>query len=1243
VNKLQNRFRAPLSDTFQKLEALLAERIVFMDGGMGTMLQRYKLEESDFRGERFKNHPGQLKGNNDLLSLTQPDIIREVHRAYLNAGSDIIETNTFSGTQIAMADYGMEDLVDELNEASARLAREAAAQVMNDNPGRQCFVAGALGPTNKTASLSPDVNDPGYRAVTFDELVANYHQQAAALVRGGVDILQPETTFDTLNLKAALFALETLFDELGYRLPVIVSITITDASGRTLSGQTAEACWHSIAHAQPLAVGINCALGATAMLPYVEALSKVADCYIHCYPNAGLPNPLSPDGYDEKPHDTASALATMADLGLLNLAGGCCGTTPEHIAAIVAELKTKPPRELKTPTPALNLSGLEPLSVPRSDASFMMIGERTNVTGSPRFRKLIKEGNFEEALAVARQQVENGANMIDVNFDEGLLDGEASMTKFLNLIAAEPDISRVPIVIDSSKWSVLEAGLKVVQGKAVVNSISLKEGEEEFRRQATLCRRYGAAVIVMAFDETGQATTAEHKFQIAKRAYTILTELGFPADDIIFDLNVLTIATGIEEHNEYAKSFIDGVRDVKAAFPGVRTSGGISNISFSFRGNNPVREAMHSAFLYHAIQAGLDMGIVNAGMLDVYEDINADLREHVEDALLNRRDDATERLLEIAESHKGEGKVKKQADTRWRETTVNERLKHALVHGITQFIEDDTEEARQALSRPLEVIEGPLMDGMKVVGDLFGEGKMFLPQVVKSARVMKKAVAYLTPFMDAEKEGKPTHSAGTFLIATVKGDVHDIGKNIVAVVLRCNNYEVIDLGVMVECQEILKKAKEHSADFIGLSGLITPSLDEMIHVASEMQRQDFEVPLLIGGATTSRAHTAIKIAPHYEAPIVQVGDASLVVGELSSLLKAETRDAYIESLKQSQNEIRIRFENRDESSDTYLRLQDAQKGIDPSIDHQAHPDWTGSSLEVIEESPATSTVAAYIDWSPFFWTWEFKGKYPAIFDHKDYGEEAKKLFDDAQALLKKLINDPRLQLRGVWSMHPAWASGDDIVVKTADGTDSFYGMRQQKHHREGIYRCLADYLPPSEDQAAHLGLFAVTAGESIETIAQEFRDQGDDYSAIIIQALGDRLAEATAEWLHARVRRHWGQETGNLGTDHYQPSPDEVQALVKEDYPGIRPALGYPACPDHSEKSTLWRLLGVESRLGMTLTSSYAMFPACSVSGLYFGHPKARYFNLGTITQEQLKSYTERSGKSPDEVARWIGGNITKV
>ena len=1009
MQKLHDRFREPTNSAFQELESLLAERIVFMDGGMGTMLQRYKLEEEDFRGERFKDHPGMLKGNNDLLSITQPDIIRDVHRAYLEAGSDIIETNTFSATQIAMADYGMEAIVDELNETSARLAKEAANLVMDANPDRKCFVAGALGPTNKTASLSPDVNDPGFRAVTFDELVSNYHQQAAALVRGGVDILQPETTFDTLNLKAAVFALETLFDELGYRLPVIISITITDASGRTLSGQTAEACWYSVAHARPLAMGINCALGGNAMLPYVEALSKVADCYIHCYPNAGLPNPLSPDGYDETPEDTAQALATMAELGILNMAGGCCGTTPEHIKAIVDALKSKGPRPLTAPEPRLNLSGLEPLAVPRANASFMMIGERTNVTGSPRFRKLIKEGDFEEALAVARQQVENGANMIDVNFDEGLLDGEASMTKFLNLIAAEPDISRVPIVIDSSKWSVLEAGLKVVQGKAIVNSISLKEGEEEFIRQATLCRRYGAAVIVMAFDETGQATSADQKFQIATRAFNILTDLGFPPDDIIFDLNVLTIATGIEEHNEYALSFIDGVNKVKQAFPGVRTSGGISNISFSFRGNNPVREAMHSAFLYHAIQAGLDMGIVNAGMLDVYEDINPTLREHVEDALLNRREDATERLLDIADSHKGEGKAKKQADLKWRETDVNERLKHALVHGITQYIEDDTEEARQGLSRPLEVIEGPLMNGMKVVGDLFGEGKMFLPQVVKSARVMKKAVAYLTPFMDAENDGATSNSAGTFLIATVKGDVHDIGKNIVAVVLRCNNYKVIDLGVMVECQEILKKAKEHNADFIGLSGLITPSLDEMIHVASEMERQGFKVPLLIGGATTSRAHTAIKIAPHYTPPIIQVGDASLVVGEISDLLKPEPRKVYVSKLKAAQEEIRVRFENRDSTSARMLSLEESRQGIDPKVNRATQPIWDGPLSSIVEESPSTEVIAGYIDWSPFFWTWEFKGKFPTIFEHRDYGQEARKLYEDALIILDRLIKDERLK------------------------------------------------------------------------------------------------------------------------------------------------------------------------------------------------------------------------------------------
>nr|WP_309027745.1 methionine synthase [Pelagicoccus enzymogenes] len=1230
----------PTSDTYQRLRALLSERILFLDGAMGTMIQRHKLEEADFRHGHFEAHPSDLKGNNELLTLTRPDVIKGIHKAFLEAGSDIIETNTFSATVIGQADYGLEDSVDLLNAASVKLAKEAIAEFVAENPGRECFVAGAIGPTNRTASLSPDVNRPEYRAVTFDDLRIAYLQQIRALGEAGADIFLPETTFDTLNLKACIFALEEYFVERGERLPVMLSVTITDASGRTLSGQTIEAFWNSVSHARPFSVGINCALGAKDMRPYIETLAKNADCFISCYPNAGLPNPLSETGYDELPADTARFLEDFAQNKFVNLIGGCCGTTPEHIKAIADKSRNYPPRPIPQIEKALRLSGLEPFEVKGEKAPFVMVGERTNVTGSPRFKKLIKEEKFDDALAVARQQVENGANIIDINFDEGMLDGEACMTKFLNLVASEPDISRVPIMIDSSKWSVIEAGLKCAQGKCVVNSISLKEGEEKFLESASLVRRYGAAVIVMAFDEEGQAATREDKVRICKRAYDLLVEkLDFPPEDIIFDPNILTVGTGMEEHANYAVDFIEATREIKQLCPYARVSGGVSNISFSFRGNNPVREAIHAAFLYHAIQAGLDMGIVNAGMLAVYDEVEPKLLEAVEDVLLNRNAEATERLIEMAEEVKANAsgkKVEEKVDE-WRSGTVEERLSYSLVKGISTFVDEDVEEARQKLPRPLDVIEGPLMDGMKIVGKLFGEGKMFLPQVVKSARVMKKAVAYLTPFMEAEKADNASSSRGKMLIATVKGDVHDIGKNIVGVVLGCNNYEVEDLGVMVPCDKILDTALEIKADIIGLSGLITPSLDEMIHVAKEMERRGFTVPLLIGGATTSKAHTAIKIAQHYSGPVVHVTDASLVVGVCNDLLNPDKRDAFIQELDTAQTGLRERHAAGNANQAKILSLQEARSKAfvtDWEKADLAKPEAYGLTLW---EDVDLATVAEYIDWSPFFWTWELKGVFPKILESEKYGKQATELYEDAQRLLKQIIEEKAFRLRGVTAFWPANAEGDDVVLwrdeSASEELSRFHFLRQQKEKvGDETYYSLSDFIAPkASGQVDALGGFAVTAGEEVEVFANKFKAAGDDYTAILAQSLGDRFAEALAEYIHERVREQWGFGKSEQLTK---------EQLIKEEYRGVRPAAGYPACPDHTEKDTLWKLLSAEEHTGVSLTESYAMNPGSSVSGLYFGGTDARYFNVGKVERDQIEDYAKRKGISVEVAEKWLAPNL---
>ncbi|MFN0084046.1 MAG: methionine synthase [Blastocatellia bacterium] len=1220
----------------QQLEDLLRRRIVIIDGAMGTMIQRHKLDEAAFRGERFKDWPSDLKGANDLLSITQPGIIEEIHRQYLEAGAEIIETNTFNSQSVTMHDYGMAHLAYECNLASTRVARSAVDRFLAEHPARAAFVAGALGPTNKTASLSPDVNNPAFRSVSYDQLVDSYYEQAKGMVDGGADLLIVETVFDSLNSKAALFAIQKLHAELGYALPLMLSFTITDLSGRTLSGQTVEAYFHATSHAPLLSIGINCALGPKEMRPYIEELSGLAPIRVSAYPNAGLPNPLLPTGFPETPETLAPQLAEWAEAGFLNFVGGCCGTTPDHIRAIAEAVRPFQPRRPAEPRPYLSLSGLEALNI-RPETNFVNIGERTNVTGSPKFARLILNGDYEEALAVARQQVENGAQMIDVNMDEGMLDSEAAMRRFLSLIASEPDISRVPIVIDSSKWSVIEAGLKCVQGQAVINSISLKEGGEKFVEQARLIRRYGAAAIVMAFDERGQADNYERRVEICSRAYRILTEeAGFPPQDIIFDPNILTVATGMEEHNNYAVDFIRATKWIKENLPRARVSGGVSNISFSFRGNNAVREAMHSAFLYHAIRAGLDMGIVNAGQLAVYDEIPKDLLELVEDVLLNRRPDATERLVAFAESVKQRDKAEVREEE-WRAGAVEERLTHALVRGIADYVEADTEEARQKYGRPLSVIEGPLMDGMNVVGDLFGAGKMFLPQVVKSARVMKKAVAYLQPFMEADKRANGGGRAqGRVLLATVKGDVHDIGKNIVGVVLACNNYEVIDLGVMASCERILDTARERNVDIIGLSGLITPSLDEMRHVAREMQRMGFTTPLLIGGATTSRVHTAVKIAPSYEPPVIHVLDASRAVPVVGALINPDSRANFALNNQRQQQLDRERHEAGREQK-TMLPLDQARANrtpIDWASSEIAVPEFTG--IRILDDLPLEKLVP-FIDWSPFFHTWELAGVYPRILEDPIVGAQARRLYDDARALLDRIVRGKLLTARGVYGFWPANAVGDDIEVY-ADGARgrvliTFHTLRQQAEKRPGQHnQALADFIAPkSSGRLDYLGAFAVTAGIGVDALCARFDEDHDDYNSIMTKALADRLAEAFAEFLHWQARRDWG-----YGAREALSHED----LIKERYRGIRPAPGYPACPDHTEKRLLFELLDAERSAGIHLTESFAMLPASSVSGLYFAAPDAKYFAVGRIERDQVEEYAGRKGLSVPDVERWLAPNL---
>ncbi|MGL1114365.1 methionine synthase [Vibrio vulnificus] len=1217
-----------------QIEAQLKQRILLIDGGMGTMIQGYKLQEQDYRGERFADWHSDLKGNNDLLVLTQPQLIQEIHHAYLEAGADILETNTFNATTIAMADYNMESLSEEINFAAAKLAREAADEWTAKNPAKPRYVAGVLGPTNRTCSISPDVNDPGYRNVSFDELVEAYSESTRALIRGGSDLILIETIFDTLNAKACAFAVESVFEELGFALPVMISGTITDASGRTLSGQTTEAFYNSLRHVRPISFGLNCALGPDELRPYVEELSRISETFVSTHPNAGLPNAFGE--YDLSPEEMAEHVKEWAQSGFLNLIGGCCGTTPEHIRHMAMAVEGVSPRVLPEIPVACRLSGLEPLTIAK-DTLFVNVGERTNVTGSARFKRLIKEELYGEALDVAREQVENGAQIIDINMDEGMLDAEACMVRFLNLCASEPEISKVPIMVDSSKWEVIEAGLKCIQGKGIVNSISLKEGKEKFVEQAKLIRRYGAAVIVMAFDEVGQADTRERKLEICTKAYRILVdEVGFPPEDVIFDPNIFAVATGIDEHNNYAVDFIEAVADIKRDLPHAMISGGVSNVSFSFRGNNYVREAIHAVFLYHCFKNGMDMGIVNAGQLEIYDNVPEKLREAVEDVVLNRRDDATERLLEIAEEYR-ENAVGKQEDAsalEWRTWPVEKRLEHALVKGITEFIVEDTEEARLNASKPLEVIEGPLMDGMNVVGDLFGEGKMFLPQVVKSARVMKQAVAHLEPFINASKQAGSSN--GKILLATVKGDVHDIGKNIVGVVLQCNNYEIIDLGVMVPCEQILKVAKEQQVDIIGLSGLITPSLDEMVHVAKEMERLGFDLPLLIGGATTSKAHTAVKIEQNYSHPVVYVNNASRAVGVCTSLLSDELRSAFVERLQADYELVRDQH-NRKKPRTKPVTLE-AARANKVAIDWQSYtpPVPSQPGVHVFDDFDV-ATLRQYIDWTPFFLTWSLVGKYPTIFDHEEVGEEAKRLFEDANEWLDRIEQEGLLKARGMCGLFPAASVGDDIEVYTDESRTQvakvLHNLRQQTEKPKGANYCLSDYVAPKESgKNDWIGAFAVTGGVNERELADQFKAQGDDYNAIMIQAVADRLAEAFAEYLHERVRKEiWGYAADeNLSNEE----------LIREKYQGIRPAPGYPACPEHTEKGPLWELLNVEETIGMSLTSSYAMWPGASVSGWYFSHPDSRYFAIAQIQQDQVESYAGRKGWDLLEAEKWLGPNI---
>ncbi|CAM4300225.1 methionine synthase [Vibrio neonatus] len=1218
----------------EQIEAQLKKHILLIDGGMGTMIQNLKLEEEDYRGERFADWHCDLKGNNDLLVLSQPQLIKQIHSDYLEAGADILETNTFNSTTIAMADYDMEELSEEINYVAAKLAREAADEWTKKTPHRPRYVAGVLGPTNRTCSISPDVNDPGFRNVSFDELVIAYKESTLALIKGGSDLILIETVFDTLNAKACAFAVETVFDEIGQTLPVMISGTITDASGRTLSGQTTEAFYNSLRHVNPISFGLNCALGPDELRPYVEELSRISETFVSVHPNAGLPNAFGE--YDLSAEDMAEHIQEWADSGFLNLVGGCCGTTPEHIRAMADAVEKAAPRALPDIKPACRLSGLEPLSIEK-ESLFMNVGERTNVTGSARFKRLIREELYEEALDVARQQVENGAQIIDINMDEGMLDAEACMVRFLNLCASEPEISKVPIMVDSSKWEVIEAGLKCIQGKGIVNSISMKEGKEKFVAQAKLIRRYGAAVIVMAFDEVGQADTRERKVEICTNAYNILVdEVGFPAEDIIFDPNIFAVATGIDEHNNYAVDFIEAVADIKRTLPHAMISGGVSNVSFSFRGNNYVREAIHAVFLYHCFKNGMDMGIVNAGQLEVYDNVPDKLREAVEDVVLNRRPDGTERLLDIADEYRENGVGPKDDGTalEWRGWPVEKRLEHALVKGITEFIIEDTEEARVKASKPLEVIEGPLMDGMNVVGDLFGEGKMFLPQVVKSARVMKQAVGHLEPFIDALKEVGQTN--GKILLATVKGDVHDIGKNIVGVVLQCNNYEIIDLGVMVPCDKILKVAKEENVDIIGLSGLITPSLDEMVYVAKEMERQGFKLPLLIGGATTSKAHTAVKIEQNYSEPVVYVNNASRAVGVCSALLSDQLKPAFIEKLDLDYERVRDQHARK--------RPKTAPTTIAKARENKVDIDWSSyvppapKQLEpVILKDMSVSVLREYIDWTPFFMTWTLMGKYPAILDHEEVGEEARRLFKDANDLLDRVEREGLLKANGICQLFPANSVGDDIEVYTDESrttvAKTLCHLRQQTKKPKGFNYCLSDYIAPKESGVKDwVGAFAVTGGIGERELADNYKAAGDDYNAIMIQAVADRLAEAFAEYLHQEVRtKIWGY------------SPDEQLSnddLIREKYQGIRPAPGYPACPEHTEKGPLWDLMQVEERIGMSLTTSYAMWPGASVSGWYFSHPDSRFFAIAQIQEDQAKDYAERKGWEWLEAEKWLGPNL---
>ncbi|MCF1266761.1 methionine synthase [Morganella morganii] len=1213
------------------LKKALNQRILILDGAMGTMIQRYALNEKEYRGERFADWPVDLKGNNDLLSITQPDIIREIHHAYLEAGADIIETNSFNSTVISMADYQMESLSDEINEAAAKLARECADEWTRKTPEKPRYVAGILGPTNRTASISPDVNDPAYRNVSYDALVGAYRSSVRALVRGGADIIMIETIFDTLNAKAAIYAVETEFETLGVKLPVMLSGTITDASGRTLTGQTTEAFYNSMRHIRPISFGLNCALGPAELRQYVAELSRIADCYVSTHPNAGLPNAFG--GYDLDAANMAGYISEWAQSGLLNIVGGCCGTTPDHIRAIAQAVADIPPRVIPDRPVACRLAGLEPLTIDENSL-FVNVGERTNITGSARFKRLIKEGNYQEALDIARNQVENGAQIIDINMDEGMLDSQAAMVRFLNMISGEPDIARVPIMIDSSKWEVIEAGLKCIQGKGIVNSISLKEGEAAFIDHAKKVLRYGAAVIVMAFDETGQADTRQRKTEICQRAYRILTEqVGFPPEDIIFDPNIFAVATGIPEHNNYAVDFIEACKDIKATLSYALISGGVSNVSFSFRGNDPVREAIHAVFLYYAIRNGMDMGIVNAGQLAIYDDLPSALRDAVEDVILNRREDGTDRLLALAEEYRGsKGENDQPQLAEWRGWDVEKRLEYALVKGITEFIVEDTEAARLRADSPIEVIEGPLMNGMNVVGDLFSEGKMFLPQVVKSARVMKQAVAYLEPYIQAAKTSGS--SAGKVLLATVKGDVHDIGKNIVGVVLQCNNYEIIDLGVMVPCETILRTAIEEKVDIIGLSGLITPSLDEMVHVAKEMERQGFSLPLLIGGATTSKAHTAVKIEPNYSGPVTYVQNASRTVGVVAALLSDKQRDEFVARTRKEYEVVRDQYARRQPRSAPVTLAQARENAFAADWDNYTPPRPAVTGVKTV--TAPISVLRRYIDWTPFFMTWSLAGKYPRILEDDVVGEEARRLFKEANAMLDELDRTGALTPRGVTGIFPANRIGDDIAVYRDESREEvlLYSchLRQQTQKKDDFPNaCLADFVAPP-GIPDYLGAFAVTGGLEEDTLAAQFDAAHDDYNKIMVKALADRLAEGFAEYLHEQVRKTvWGY------------SPDENldnDSLIRENYQGIRPAPGYPACPEHTEKSKIWELLDVEGHTGMRLTESYAMWPGASVSGWYFSHPQSRYFAVAQIQRDQIEDYAARKGMPVKELERWLAPNL---